>query len=110
LGAKPKANEPNPNDKYLSSFVIVDESVGNNTSNSPTMGNIKVLCENKKIGSCVLLENSGSDMGEDNKWNVVEVSSKKDIWCNHYVPSSLKPRSSLNHFGSKGKSTKHFVW
>jgi len=35
--------------------------------------------------SCVLLENSGFDLGEDHKWNGVETSSERDIWSNHYV-------------------------
>ena len=43
------------------------------------------------FGSCVLLENSGFDLGEDGKWNGVETSYERDIWSNHYVQNSLKP-------------------
>jgi len=50
LGAEPKVN-----DKYLPYFFIVDESAGNNTSDSLTAGYNKVLCDDKKLG-CVLLE------------------------------------------------------
>ena len=82
----------------------------NNTSDSPIAVYNKILCDNKKLGSCVLLENSGSDLGEDNKWNVVKVSSKRDIWSNHYVPNSLKSESFLNLFNSKGESVEDFVW
>ena len=67
LGAEPKVN-----DKYLSSFVVVDESAENNTSDSSIAGNSKVLSDHKKPDSCVLLENSGFDLAEDNKWNNVE--------------------------------------
>ena len=42
--------------------------------------------------------------------NVVEASSERDIWSNHYVSSSLKPKSFLNPFNSKGESAKDFVW
>jgi len=105
LGAKPKVN-----DKYLPSFVIVDESVGNNTLGSLTAGYNKVLCDNKKLGSCVLLENNSFDLGEDSKWNGVEALSEKDIWSNHYVPSSLKSESSLNLLNSKDISGEYFVW
>jgi len=44
-------------------LVIVDESVGNNTSGSLTGGYSKVLYDNKKLGSCVLL--NGFDLGEE---------------------------------------------
>jgi len=57
----------------------------------------KGSCGNKKLGSCVVLENNGYDLGKDSKWNVVKASSKRDIWYNHYAPSSLKQESSLNH-------------
>jgi len=62
------------------------------------------------FGSCVLLENSGFDLGEDHKWNGVETSSERDIWSNHYVQSSLKSFSFLNPFNSKGESEEDFVW
>jgi len=87
--------EPNANDKYLPCFVIVDESVGN-TLDGPIVGFNKVSCGNKKLGSYVVLEDSGSDLGEEGKWNDVKALSEKDIWYNHYVPSSLKSKSSLN--------------
>jgi len=61
--------KPKINDKYIPSFVIVDESVGNNTSDSLTVGCSKVLCDNKKLGSCVLLEDNGFELGKDSKWN-----------------------------------------
>ena len=57
-----------------------------------------------------LLENNGFDLGEDSKWNSVETLSTKGIWSNHYVPSSLKPKSFLNPFNSKGESGEDFVW
>ena len=56
------------------------------------------------------LENSGFDLGEDDRWNDVEALSKKDIWSNHYVPISLKLESFLNPFNSKGESGEDFVW
>ena len=43
-------------------------------------------------------------------WNGVEALPTKDIWSNHYVPSSLKPESFLNPFNSKGESEEDFVW
>jgi len=46
---------------------------------------------------------------EDTRWNGVEALSTKDIWFNHYVSSSLKPKSFLNPFNSKGKSGEDFV-
>jgi len=61
------------------------------------------------FGSSVLLENSGFDLGENHKWNGVETSSERDIWSNHYVQSSLKPKSFLNPFNSKGESEEDFV-
>jgi len=72
LRAEPKANEPKANDKYLSSFVIVDESVGN-TSNNLTAGFNNFFCGNKKLCSYVVLENSGYDLIKDTKWNVVKL-------------------------------------
>jgi len=48
-------------------------------------------------------------LGEEPKWNGVEALSEKDIWFNHYVPSSLRLESLLNPFNSKGKSTGDFV-
>ena len=56
------------------------------------------------FGSCVLLENNGFDLGEDHKWNGVETSSEREIWYNHYLRSSLKSKSFLNPFNSKGES------
>jgi len=88
-------------------FVIIDERLGN-TSDCLTMRYSKVFCGNKKLGSCVVL--SSSDLGKDSKWNVVEASSERDIWSNHYAPSSLKSVPSLNHFNSKDKSAQDFVW
>jgi len=43
------------------------------------VGCSKVLCDNKKLGSCVLLENNGFDLGKDTKWNVALASSENDI-------------------------------
>ena len=57
-----------------------------------------------------LLENSNFNLEEDTRWNGVEALSTKDIWFNHYVSSSLKPKSFLNPFNSKGKSGEDFVW
>jgi len=37
-------------------------------------------------------------------------SSERDIWSNHYVPSSLKLQSFLNPFNSEGESAKDFIW
>jgi len=62
------------------------------------------------FGSCVLLENNDFDLGKDSKWDVVKASSERDIWSNHYVPSSLKPQSFLNPFNSEGENAKDFVW
>ncbi|XP_068466419.1 uncharacterized protein [Phaseolus vulgaris] len=62
------------------------------------------------FGSCVLLENNGFDLGEDHKWNGVETSSEREIRYNHYLRNSLKSKSFLNPFNSKGKSGEDFVW
>jgi len=70
----------------------------------------KVLCDNNKLGSYVLLENNGFDLGKDGKWNVVDASSERDIWSNHYVPSSLRSESFVNPFNSKAESGEDFVW
>jgi len=68
--------EPNANDKYPPCFVIIDESVGN-TLGGLSAGFNKVSCDNKKLSSYVVLEDSGYDLGEDGKWSAVAASSRK---------------------------------
>jgi len=56
------------------------------------------------------LENSVFDLGEEPKWNGVDPLSEKDIWSNDYVLGSLRSKSFLNLFNSKGESREDFVW
>jgi len=49
-------------------------------------------------------------LGEEGKWNSLKELFEKDICSNHYVPCSLKLKSSLNPLNSKAKSGENFVW
>jgi len=115
LEQKEKVNELQPKLKAPYKFTNSLEVIKNlrtkpMANDGLVAGFNKFFCGNKKLSSCVVLENNGSKLGKDSKWNVVEASFENDICSNHYAPSSLKSGSSLNHFNSKGKSAEDFVW
>ena len=43
-------------------------------------------------------------------WEKIVNGTERDVWSNHYIPSSLKPEHFLNPFNSTGESARDFVW